>query len=727
MTGTKHSFFTFMLKNLVRPLLLLSGMFMLFVNFLYSQPESSISTLKPWQLKNVGRNAVRLGDIYSAINYYERYCELKPENYTVAFKLADLYRKARDYKKAEPLYLKCYNGDTEEYVRGLFYYALMLKMNGNYIKAKENFLKFSKEFAKNKDKDNKIYKKLAKNEVAGCDITKELIEHPLKLAMTHLDTSINKAHVEFSPFPINDSTLLYASLRADSIEHYSTGDSVKMPVRQFYLAKKIGDKWKGGIRFPGAFNIETEQTGNGAYSPDGKRFYFTRCAFNWQNKMICAIYVSNFLNNAWTEPVKMDESINDPKFSSTQPTVGVESKNNYEVLYFISDRPKGKGGTDIWYSIYNSKKKIYGPSKNAGGKINTIGNEFTPFYNIETHAIYFSSDGWPGIGGLDVFKSTGELNNWSVPANAGSPINSSVDDIYYVVNKNQEGGFWVSNREGGIALKSATCCDDIYSFKLSQYIHLAAAGTVMEVPDSGSVKYLDNYSGSVKADTSKSPSIKKENQRMLKSLPNATVSLYLVDNNNEEIFIKNDTTNTKGEYFFKLEQGNEYRVIVNSKGYFNKKFSISTKNKFTSDTIRNSISISQIPKGPVIVKNIYYPFDKYFLTDAAKITIDTTLFVLLIENPQIIVELSSHTDSKGSDGYNLKLSQQRAESVVNYLISKGIGKDRLVAKGYGETKPIALNSNADGSDNPDGRQMNRRTEFRVIGVVEKYSEIIYED
>ncbi len=127
------------------------------------------------------------------------------------------------------------------------------------------------------------------------------------------------------------------------------------------------------------------------------------------------------------------------------------------------------------------------------------------------------------------------------------------------------------------------------------------------------------------------------------------------------------------------------------------------------------------------MKNIYYPFDKYYLTDAAKITIDTTLYTLLTENPEIIIELSSHTDSKGTDAYNMKLSQNRAESVVAYLITKGISKERLVAKGYGETKPIALNSNADGTDNPDGRQMNRRTEFKVIGVIEKYSEVIYQD
>jgi len=137
--------------------------------------------------------------------------------------------------------------------------------------------------------------------------------------------------------------------------------------------------------------------------------------------------------------------------------------------------------------------------------------------------------------------------------------------------------------------------------------------------------------------------------------------------------------------------------------------------------------IIKIPEKPLVIRNIYYPFDKSYLTDSAKSIIDSTILILMQDNPKIIAEISSHTDSKGALSYNERLSQRRAQSVVDYLIKNGIAKERLQAKGYGETQSIAPNENPDGSDNPEGRQKNRRTEFRVIGLLPEYSEIIYEE
>jgi OOP family OmpA-OmpF porin len=676
----------------------------------FAQEPDPFKDLKPRQIKNFGRNAERVGDTYSAIHYFEKYCELKPEDIKSRFRLASLYKKARDYKKALTLFEKCYKDAPGDFPIAIYYLAQMQKMTGLYDKAKENFNQYRKETSRDKDDETRILRKLAANEIAGCDLAKTLIDKPLKLVVSHLDSSINKAHVEFAPFPVNDSTLLYGSLKDNGVTYYtSTQDTVaKMPVRQLYMAQKKNNEWRGGKKMPGPFNLETVQTGNGAYSPDRKRFYFNRCAANWSGKIICAIYVSNFVKGNWTTPEVLDERINHPKFTTTQPTVGSESKFNNEVLYFISDRPGGKGGTDIWYTVYDNKKKKYKDPQNAGGKINTIGDEFSPFYDMETRALYFSSTGWPGLGGFDAFKCNGEVKNWTVPVNVGYPLNSSTDDIYAVVNKNQETGFFVSNREGGISLQNATCCDDIYTYKYTKYIHLDVAGIVFEAGDSTSLK-----------DSSMAGKTPVK--------PKTVVALYLVDADKNEVFIRNDSTDSNGHYAFKLEQGNIYKVQVNTPGFLNKKTLLSTKSNTVSETLKANIGISKIPKGPIVIKNIYYPFDKAILTDEAKLNVDTSIFVLMNENPQIIIEISSHTDNKGADDYNLRLSQKRAESVVAYLISKGIEKNRLVAKGYGETKQIAPNTNADGSDNPEGRQMNRRTELRVTGILEKSAEIIYKE
>lgn len=697
------------------------------VSFHYASGQGDAgSMLKPFQLKQFGKNAERVGDIYSAIDYYERYCRAKPGNFKVAYRLAEVYRAARDYNVAGEWYLKCYKGQPEKFTQALFYYAQMLKTQGEYEQAKWNFKKFKKEYRG--QKNYREFSKLLKVEMQGCDMAKMMIDTPLKVAIVHIDTSINKAHIEFSPLPVNDSLLIYASFKADSIQYYSANDSIRKPVRKFYTAsktstKQFGKGWKGGKPLEGPFNDPDMHTGNGAFSPDGKRFYFTRCKKNWQNKMVCSIYLSKKVEDKWQLPEKLGKHINHPKYTSTQPTVGTESKRNWEVLYFVSNRPGGKGGMDIWYTIYDKRRKEYKQPKNAGSKINTVGDELSPFFDIETRKMYFSSNGLPGIGGLDMFRTIGEQRRWSSPENIGYPLNSGADDLHYILNKEKEEGFFVSNREGGVALKNETCCDDIYAFKLLEFIHVAVTGKIFEM-DCKEIESLESKTGKQASNDFVISDISK------KVLKDAQVSLYLIDDETAElIYINIEETDIRGDYyFFKLDAGRNYRLIISKEGYFNKQIDIPTHHLTFSDTIRRDAGLCKIPLEPIVVKNIYYPFDKFFLTDEAKVTIDTTLFEILNNNPNIIIELSSHTDSKGTDAYNQKLSQKRAESVVKYLISNGIEANRLVAKGYGESKPIVPNTLPDGSDNPDGRAKNRRTEFRVIGtLLHQYSGIIYED
>ncbi len=670
------------------------------------QPSENIYTLKPKHLKKFGENAVKLGDIYSAIDYYEHYCKLKPEDYDVAFTLAELYRASRDYKQAQDWYLKTYTGDSKKYTLSLYYYALMLKMNGNYELAKENFKKFKKKY-----RGQHKSKSLVKNQVKGCDMAKDLIDSPINITITHLDTSINKAHIEFSPVPKDDNTLIYASLKADSIEYFAIEDN-KKPIRKFYVAKKINNKWTGKNALPGPFNNDKFHTGNGAFSPDGLRFYFTRCETNWQNKVICEIYVSNNEEGKWAEPVNLGEHINFPEYTTTQPTIATDTKKKLEIIYFVSDRPRGKGGKDIWYTLYSHRKNSFSEPKNAGRKINTIGNEITPYFDPSSSTLYFSSDGLPGVGGFDVFKTQGQLSRWAIPVNIGYPVNTSVDDLYYILNKNRkEEGFFTSNRKGGTALKNETCCDDIYSFILTDYIKLSISGNIFKTDkDIDPITYLID-------------SIFKYINEA--SLEGAIVSLYMIDDETqEELYIyPDDTTDVNGEFFFNLVADRNYKIIAFKDGFFNSQINISTKMIMYSDTLYRPIGLKIIPKTAIILKDIYYEFGKATLTEESKTTIDSTILIILKQSPHIVIELSSHTDSVSSNEFNLRLSQKRAESVVNYLISKGISKDRLIPKGYGETQPVAPNTNPDGSDNTEGRALNRRTEFKVIGSVDPDSHL----
>lgn len=692
-----------------------------FAGEIFSQPSETIKYLNPWQIKNFAKNSERMGDIYSAIDYYEELHKRNSNNSDINFKLGQLYYKSRNYPMAHEYFSYAFDTDKEAYPDALFYKGLMKKMMGDYKGAKEDFLAFNKLVKGSKFAED--YKKRVKNEIDGCELALKLKEKPLDVFILHLDTSINKAHAEASPLPVSGNTILYSSLKADKLFYIdANNDSVVIPTRQIYVAKKKGEKWYSEGIFKAPVNEPGVNILNPALSPSGNRLYFNKCKQNWKNKMICSIYMSEKIDNEWSTPILLGNGINNPKYTSTQPTVGVESKTQNEVLYFVSDREGTKGGLDIWYSVYNAKKNEFKPPKNLGNKINTFGDEMTPFYDIESHTLFFSSDGWPSIGGLDIFKSQGELTQFSTPENIGFPVNSSVDDIYYATSKNREGGFFVSNRKGTVALLNETCCDDIWEYRWSNYIHIAVMGKIYAIKDSTIYEQLEkqivdkNFIEELDSTTEK-----------VNPLPEKKVDLYL-SQGNERIFIKSIQTNDQGEFFFNLEPQKEYKIVVDNFGFFNKEITVSTKNITHSDTLHaDAIYINVIPLEPVVIKNIYYEFSKWNLTDSSKAIIDRTLYKLLMDNPRIIVEISSHTDSVSSDEYNMKLSQKRAESVVKYLISKGIEKERLVAKGYGESKPIAPNTNPDGTDNPEGRQKNRRTEFKIIGSIDQYSKVIYEE
>lgn len=733
MTDFKHRYFAIILTTLLFAL-----------SSSAQRQQDRIKSFNPLKVKAFAKDAVKHGGIYSAIDFYEHYLNLYPDKVNIKYELAELYRQSRDYKKAELFYKQVYEVNPDKYPLSSFYFAQMMKMNGKYEDAKNQFEVFKKELKKIKDGND--YKKILMNEINGCDSAQLFIDNPLKMLITRLNNSINKAYIDYSPVPIDKTTILYASLDADSIIYYSPEDtSYRIPRRKFYKATKTPgpqDDWKrvGEADFP--VNHEDYDVGNGCLSPDGLSFYFTRTQKIPRKGYISNLWAIYKEDNNWSEPVMLPDPINVEGFSTSHPAIGVTSDTKLPVLYFTSNRPGGMGGMDIWYATWNAKKKMFVKPR-AIKTVNSPLDEFSPFYDIETHQLYFSSQGRAGMGGFDIYKATGEAGYFSYPENAGYPVNSSADDLYFVISKDREKGFFVSNREGGAALKNPTCCDDIYTFRWTEYIHIAIEGYIYEMVDKnrdtskilGNVLYdsstsvdLSSFKDSSQIDSAENAQAVKDSienlpvEKIESIIQEASVSLYLVKNN-ESFFIRSLPSDFEGEYFYDLEQGNDYKIMVEKDGYFNNQIYFTTQDIVLSDTLFRPIELKPIPTEPIVINNIYYEFDKSNLTADAKITIDTTLMNILSENPDLIVEISSHTDSKGDDNYNQKLSQDRAESVVKYLVEKGIEKKRLIPKGYGESKPIAPNENSDGTDNPDGRQMNRRTEFRVIGSSNQFSKL----
>ncbi len=680
------------MKNIRFKIVLLLGFLSFFIlEKIQAQEKKVLSELKLKEVKGLGKNALRLGDTYTALYYYKEWSERKPEKLDVTFQVAMLYKYTRNYKEAEVWFKKLSKSHAQDYPLAVYYHARMLMALEEYEKAKIDFLKFKKLLREVKDP---TFRKLNKNGILSCDYALQMKDSSSIAVIKHLDTTINKPHVEFSPVLLDERTLLYGSLKVNGLDYYniSAHDSMKIPLRKFYIAKiDSAGNWKGKGLFNAPINKEDMHVGNATITKDGLKLFFTICQKNWKNEINCKLYHTIKNKNNWSEPVLMDENVNLTNTTTTQPAVGFESKRNREIVYFVSNRQGGKGGLDIWYAEYNPKKKKYKAPRNVGSKINSTGDEMTPYYDPSTRSMYFSSNGKIGYGGFDVYKTTGEKSKWTVATALGKEINTSYDDLDFTLNTEKSGGFLVSNRPGGTSLLSETCCDDLYEFKYSKFIKIDLLG---EVKDS------------------------------LGCLKNYDITLYLKDSVTNERFLTKKLQVDSCGFHLDLDQGYEYQIEVNKKGYFTEKIDLATTHIEASILLNKTVMMKKIPKEPIIIKGVLYEYNSDQLTESTMKVLDTTLLKLMLENTNITVTIAAHTDNKGSESYNLNLSKRRAKSVVKYLVKKGISEDRLTAEGYGESKPIYPNTNEDGTDNPEGRALNRRTEFTITGEVNR--EVIFE-
>ncbi len=644
-------------------------------------------TFKTWRLAN---EAKRTNNLYLAINYFEQLYNKDTSDLDVIEELSALYRLTKNYLLSEKFYQKIVESKIiKRNPDAYFYLGQAQKNNQKYTEAIKSFERFRKVYKSSK---NVQLQKSYKNELLGCSLILDTSD--AKVQIHRLENEINKPHIEFSPIPLTDDKFIFGSYSENQVRVYEVNDSVPLDVdkRKFFVAEKKQDEWKRISTLPGPFNDPNMDVANGCFSLDSSLFFFTKCEVNWQYKMVCSIYQSELNNGKWSDPEKLNESVNLPDFTSTHPTMGRESRRNNEVLYFVSDRPGSKGGTDIWFTEYDSRKKDFRKPRNAGSRINTIGNEVTPFYDLPSKTLYYSTDGLPTIGGLDIYKNTGEASKWETSIWAGKSLNSSADDLDFALKPSNKGGFLVSNRLGGQSLYHPTCCDDIYEFQYNEFIDIS-----IDLCLFGPNKELLNG--------------------------DAKVSVFIEDSTGN--FLVARRTMQEICTNFQLRPGKKYLFEVKKDGYFPGNGKASTLDIRKSTRLSEEIILEKIPEEPIIIGNIRYDFDSPNLTQDSKNILDTTLLVLFKKYPYIKIEIRAHTDSKGTDEYNMRLSQKRAESVVRYLKSKGVPEEQMIAKGYGESLPLVANEKPDGSDDPKGREKNRRTEFKILGEIEQ--EIINKD
>lgn len=625
-------------------------------------------------------NLFRSGSYYNAIEYYKQLLQEQPRNPYLVYQLAECSWYMRDYVPASDYYRYAYSLAPDLYPEAIYKEALMLKMQGKYDAATAAF----NQFIADNPKTFKKLKKRAEREIEGCKMAQNSMNNPIPATVKNVGPNVNSAYTELSPYPLGDTALLFATMHSNDVIDKNREER-KDYVSRFMVAKKFPtylvdgkvDTFQWALPFnDGKFNDPKYHVGNGSFSPGGDRFYFTRCLENDKHEMTCHIFVSQFKDRKWGDPQELGYGINEEGSSSTQPFIAKVGRK--EVLFFSSNRTiQSRGGYDIWYSVYNDRQNTYRRPQNAGKQINTVGNEETPYYNSKQGKLYFASDGWVGMGGFDIYSADGGPSRYTNLRNLGYPINTSTDELYYIQDPvGKPDAYVVSNRIGSIALKNPTCCDDIWRIQYEPKIY--AMGKVLN----------------------------KKTQK-----PVSQVVVKMVDEaGNLKTYNSED-----GQFQFMTPRGHTFEISGDKEGFVSTHADVSTENMKRSDpddTVWVTVYMDSLQIDREFrLDNILYDYDKASLRPESAASLQK-LVSLMKDNPSVDIQIYSYTDSKGNADYNQQLSQERAESVVAYLEQQGVSGSRMTAKGMGSSDPVAPNK-VDGKDNPDGRQQNRRTTFKI--------------
>lgn len=618
------------------------------------------------------QKSFRYGKYENTISYYKGVLRKQPNNGPANYYVAESYRLSNRIKEAEPFYAKAGGrGINEDSAK--FYYAKSLQANAKYDEA-EKVLSELEESAE----DDK-FKSRVSREISGLKYLNQLAEKKNYYRVRNLE-AVNTPFAEYAPVYSN-SELYFTSSRGNGKIYEASGT----PFTDLYKAETNGANVNTNTiaPLPELINEAVINEGCITFTPDGKTMIFAKGnSGKRKGTNDVDLYLTRYRNGQWSEPTPIN--INQPDSWESTPSLASDGRT----LYFSSNRKGGFGGLDI-YSAQMDSRGRFGKVKNLGSDINTSGDELFP-YSSDNGKLYFSSDGHPGYGMLDIFV-VNRVNGKTSIDNLGQPVNSTGDDFGMYLFK-PDRGFFTSNREGGKG------DDDIYTF-------------VNEDPN---LKVVNYYLQGITYMT------RKDSTREI--LPNTKVSLL-----DEEGEVMQDfVTGNDGKFLFRVYENENYTLMGETDGYITKRQPYTTVGKsvpletlkelVTNITFDTLLVLDRKERNKIFVlDNIYFGYDSADIRREAARELDK-LVVLLNDNPDLKIEMSSHTDSIASEAYNLQLSQRRAESTVNYLIRKGIATDRLVAKGYGESKPIARNTNPDGSDNPAGRQKNRRTEFKILEI-----------
>jgi hypothetical protein len=397
-------------------------------------------------------------DYQGAALYYNRAMYRDSNQANVQYAYAEASRLNYDFDVAFYWYNKILSRDnSKRYPLCTYYLGQILKTKSNYKEAKKWFTKFAKG-KKNKTLEKEGWYLKGQKEIEACDLSLYMLNNAVPLSMEHLDTTINSKVSEYAAVE-KDSTLLYFS----SLRDGKRRDINDVSYNKIYTANLQGEKLKRGKELDTNFNSANLHAANTCFNTDNTRMIISKCQAKNASEYTCELYESKYLVNHWSRPEKLPAPINQAGTTSSQPCFG--KLNGQSVLFFASNRANGQGGMDIWYSRIQEGGE-FGTPINAGKNINTSEDEITPWFSEKDSSLFFSSTYHKGMGGFDIFTSIIKKDSFLLPSNAGFPINSSFNDVYFSKNKQGTRAYLSSNRKGSYFESKHNCCNDIYRFRI---------------------------------------------------------------------------------------------------------------------------------------------------------------------------------------------------------------------------------------------------------------------
>ncbi|RHU29312.1 MULTISPECIES: OmpA family protein [Parabacteroides] len=623
----------------------------------------------------------RIGEYFEAAAIYRKvYTKTSPQKRDlrgyIAYRMAECNRLINNTPRATSAYM---NALRYEYPDSIVSLRLgqMYQKTGKYTDA----IRYYNDFLQRNPESE-----LALNGIKGSELAPVWKQNPTRYVVKRME-KFNSRRGEFSPMLFGDKydQLYFTSSRTPKGANKDKDETISAITgirnNDFFLVKQDEQgNWLAPIELEDEVNTEFDE-GTPSFSKDGNTMYYTYCAQDPEGPRTSEIYISTRSSAKWGKGTRAT-IVKDSVTALGHPSVSPDGK----YLYYVSDAVGGFGGKDIFRSRLVGND--FGPMENLGPEINTPGDEMFPYVR-DSVTLYFASNGHPGMGGLDLFKATQDsTGKWHVE-NLKAPINSMADDFGITFEGNKEKGFFSSNRN------DARGYDHLYSFELPT-ITIFIEGIVFDVDEN--------------------------------PIEDATVRIVGKDGLNVKVPAKKD-----GTYRVELERDIRYVMMASARGYLNQNFELKTGPEEKNETYIVDFYLSPISK-PVVIDNIFYDFDKATLRPESQKALDE-MIKMLNDNPNVTIELGAHTDRKGSDQYNERLAQRRAQSVVDYLIAGGIDKERLEAKGYGESVPKVINKKMAKSFDflkegdvlteefiltlpPEQQEMadqiNRRTEFKVL-------------